>query len=328
MLRELARVPGRAARGGAPGAAGRSTKRRTSALAALEEMRMLSNLETEKSKLIQIVLVGQPDLREKLAAPELEQLRQRVTVSYHLRPLDADETAAYINHRLRARRDRRAAGVPARRDRSGPRTQRRRAAHDQRDLRRDPAVRLRRGTRATIDLALVDEVIDGARSDRRAAARRRRGAPPDSSPAVAPLRPATRQRRVGRSRGARRAPRRAAASRGAQRQLRARRDRAAAALHERERAPSSARVLAEQRAAAADDTPADRRQPHAAPRWRAAAHPPPPRRHGRGRRRSAGLRRAAAPFDRVRGRRAARILGKRVRRALVGDPRPRSTNVS
>jgi putative secretion ATPase (PEP-CTERM system associated) len=70
-------------------------------LGALEELRMLSNLETEKSKLLQIVLVGQPNLREKLAAPELEQLRQRITVSYHLPPLDADETHNYINHRLR-----------------------------------------------------------------------------------------------------------------------------------------------------------------------------------------------------------------------------------
>ena len=70
-------------------------------LAALEELRMLSNLETEKSKLLQIVMVGQPDLRHKLAAPELEQLRQRVTVSYHLPPLDAEETGRYINHRLR-----------------------------------------------------------------------------------------------------------------------------------------------------------------------------------------------------------------------------------
>jgi putative secretion ATPase (PEP-CTERM system associated) len=69
--------------------------------AALEELRMLSNLETEKSKLLQIVMVGQPDLRDKLAAPELEQLRQRITVSYHLTPLDPEETANYINHRLR-----------------------------------------------------------------------------------------------------------------------------------------------------------------------------------------------------------------------------------
>jgi general secretion pathway protein A len=77
-------------------------------LAALEELRMLSNLETEKSKLLQIVLVGQPNLRDKLSAPELEQLRQRITVSYHLEALDAGETANYINHRLR----RAALGVP------------------------------------------------------------------------------------------------------------------------------------------------------------------------------------------------------------------------
>ncbi len=70
-------------------------------LGALEELRMLSNLETEKSKLLQIVLVGQPNLRDKLSAPELEQLRQRITVSYHLQPLDAGETANYINHRLK-----------------------------------------------------------------------------------------------------------------------------------------------------------------------------------------------------------------------------------
>jgi putative secretion ATPase (PEP-CTERM system associated) len=70
-------------------------------LSALEEIRMLSNLETEKSKLIQIVLVGQPSLRQLLSRPELEQLRQRVTVTYHLQPLAANETAAYVNHRLR-----------------------------------------------------------------------------------------------------------------------------------------------------------------------------------------------------------------------------------
>jgi type II secretory pathway predicted ATPase ExeA len=69
-------------------------------LPALEEIRMLSNLETEKSKLLQIILVGQPDLRDKLDRPELEQLRQRITVSYHLEPLDAEETSHYINHRL------------------------------------------------------------------------------------------------------------------------------------------------------------------------------------------------------------------------------------
>jgi len=70
-------------------------------LPALEEVRMLSNLETEKSKLVQIVLIGQPNLRDLLGRPELEQLRQRVTVRYHLQPLDSDETHAYVNHRLR-----------------------------------------------------------------------------------------------------------------------------------------------------------------------------------------------------------------------------------
>src|ERR671910_286139 len=69
-------------------------------LPALEEIRMLSNLETEKSKLLQIILIGQPDLRDKLARPELEQLRQRITVSHHLGPLDVEETSRYINHRL------------------------------------------------------------------------------------------------------------------------------------------------------------------------------------------------------------------------------------
>jgi putative secretion ATPase (PEP-CTERM system associated) len=67
---------------------------------ALEEVRLLSNLETEKSKLLQILLAGQPNLRDKIASPELEQFRQRVAVSYHLMPLDAPETAAYINFRL------------------------------------------------------------------------------------------------------------------------------------------------------------------------------------------------------------------------------------
>ena len=65
---------------------------------ALEEVRMIYNLETEKSKLLQIVLIGQPNLRDVLARPELEQLRQRVTVRYHLQALDSDETHAYVNH--------------------------------------------------------------------------------------------------------------------------------------------------------------------------------------------------------------------------------------
>ena len=79
----------------------RSAGRLALSLPALEEVRMLSNLETEKSKLVQIVLIGQPNLRDVLGRPELEQLRQRVTVRYHLQPLDFEETCAYVNHRLR-----------------------------------------------------------------------------------------------------------------------------------------------------------------------------------------------------------------------------------
>ena len=67
---------------------------------ALEEVRLLSNLETEKSKLLQILVAGQPNLRDTLAEPGLEQFRQRVAVSYHLKALDAPDTAAYINYRL------------------------------------------------------------------------------------------------------------------------------------------------------------------------------------------------------------------------------------
>jgi general secretion pathway protein A len=66
----------------------------------LEHIRILSNLETDKEKLLQIVLVGQMNLREVLRSPELRQLDQRVSIRYSLRPLTADETAAYVAHRL------------------------------------------------------------------------------------------------------------------------------------------------------------------------------------------------------------------------------------
>jgi len=68
--------------------------------AVLEEVRMLSNLETETDKLIQIILMGQPELKQKLWLKELTQLRQRVTLHYHLGPLDARETGGYVAHRL------------------------------------------------------------------------------------------------------------------------------------------------------------------------------------------------------------------------------------
>jgi general secretion pathway protein A len=67
----------------------------------LEELRMLSNLETSSDKLLQIVLVGQPELRDKVSQPHLEQLRQRIALSYHLEPLTLEEIAQYIQHRLK-----------------------------------------------------------------------------------------------------------------------------------------------------------------------------------------------------------------------------------
>jgi len=66
----------------------------------LEEIRLLSNLETDKSKLLQIILVGQPELRKTLLRPELRQLRQRISISFHIYPLTRKETEEYIFHRL------------------------------------------------------------------------------------------------------------------------------------------------------------------------------------------------------------------------------------
>jgi general secretion pathway protein A len=67
----------------------------------LEQVRLLTNLETNTQKLLQIILIGQPELRELLARNELRQLAQRITGRYHLHPLSRDETAAYVRHRLR-----------------------------------------------------------------------------------------------------------------------------------------------------------------------------------------------------------------------------------
>jgi general secretion pathway protein A len=67
----------------------------------LEQVRLLSNLETDQRKLLQIVLIGQPELREKLDQRGLRQLRQRITVRYHLKSLNRFETERYIHHRLR-----------------------------------------------------------------------------------------------------------------------------------------------------------------------------------------------------------------------------------
>ena len=67
----------------------------------LEQVRLLTNLETNTQKLLQIILIGQPELRELLARTELRQLAQRITGRYHLNPLSHDETCAYVRHRLR-----------------------------------------------------------------------------------------------------------------------------------------------------------------------------------------------------------------------------------
>jgi general secretion pathway protein A len=69
-------------------------------LQVLEQIRILSNLETAKEKLLQIVLVGQSNLKDLLRRPELRQLDQRVSIRYDLKPLSREETAAYVQHRL------------------------------------------------------------------------------------------------------------------------------------------------------------------------------------------------------------------------------------
>jgi general secretion pathway protein A len=68
---------------------------------ALEQVRLLTNLETDTQKLLQVILLGQPELRDILSRPELRQLAQRITARFHLTPLDAAETAAYLRHRFR-----------------------------------------------------------------------------------------------------------------------------------------------------------------------------------------------------------------------------------
>lgn len=74
----------------------------------LEEIRMLSNLETDNAKLLQIILVGQPELRKTLASPTLVQLRQRISINCHIHPLNRAEIDQYIHHRLEKAGDREA----------------------------------------------------------------------------------------------------------------------------------------------------------------------------------------------------------------------------
>ncbi len=69
-------------------------------LETLEALRLLTNLETEKRKLLQVVLFGQPELDRKLATPSIRQLLQRITFQYSMKALDEDEVGAYVAHRL------------------------------------------------------------------------------------------------------------------------------------------------------------------------------------------------------------------------------------
>jgi len=66
---------------------------------ALEEVRLISNLETQTDKLLQIVLTGQPELRRNLASPSLRQLRQRIALQHHVQPLRPEEVSSYLRHR-------------------------------------------------------------------------------------------------------------------------------------------------------------------------------------------------------------------------------------
>jgi general secretion pathway protein A len=70
--------------------------------AALEELRLISNFDTDTAKLLQLILVGQPELRDRIASPAMSPLRQRIVMSKQLRPLSIHDTAGYIAHRIRA----------------------------------------------------------------------------------------------------------------------------------------------------------------------------------------------------------------------------------
>src|SRR5690606_13174126 len=67
---------------------------------SLEQLRMLSNINAGKDQILQLMLIGQPGLRDMLRQPELEQFAQRIAVDFHLRPLDLQSTNDYIRHRL------------------------------------------------------------------------------------------------------------------------------------------------------------------------------------------------------------------------------------
>jgi general secretion pathway protein A len=97
----------------------------------LEQLRLLTNLETSERKLLQIILIGQPELRAMLARPELEQLAQRVIARYHLGPLSEAESAQYVRTPAGGLRAAAAAALRPRRPQARAPRQRRRAAPDQ-----------------------------------------------------------------------------------------------------------------------------------------------------------------------------------------------------
>ena len=105
----------------------------------LEQIRLLSNIETDDRKLLQIVLMGQPELRDRLNSPRLKQLRQRITVRFHLAPLTRIEVGQYIQHRLASVGREGRAGFYAAGDLAGFQLQRRHSASGQCGLRQGAA---------------------------------------------------------------------------------------------------------------------------------------------------------------------------------------------
>src|SRR5213083_91076 len=144
----------------------------------LEEVRLLTNLETTREKLLQVILIGQPELAEILARPDLRQLAQRVTARYHLRPFTEEETRAYVQHRMEVAGQRQpifeTGAVRVAHRRAHPRHRADRApggAGGARPAGAEPAVGRRRGDRG------------------RARRRRQRGHPPRRVGAPAPRAP-------------------------------------------------------------------------------------------------------------------------------------------
>ena len=111
-------------------------------LETLETLRLLTNLETEKRKLLQVVLFGQPELDRKLASESIRQLRQRITFHYDLKGLDREEIGAYVEHRLADRRVCRRAAVRWRRAARAASRESRRAAPGQHSRAQGAAARV------------------------------------------------------------------------------------------------------------------------------------------------------------------------------------------